>query len=156
MSKESKSKKTVSGGAIGVAELNALIDALDGSTVEEISVSRGEANVKIIRTVKPKAPKAKPAKDAPAPAAAPVEVVPVEVTHDVISPGVGIFLRAKDEKSDAFVKLRDMVTAGQVVGTLKFMGIKHEIRSEAEGKIVEILVEDGQAVEYGQPIFRLK
>ncbi|MEK6797172.1 MAG: biotin/lipoyl-containing protein [Spirochaetota bacterium] len=150
MSKGSKSKLHAS---VSVDALNSLVEALESSTVEEIVFEKNGEKVKLIRALHPKAPRAKAVTVAapvavPAPAAEPVK--------DILSPGVGIFLRAKDEKSDPFLKLRDAVTVGKTVGMLLFMGIKHEIKSEIDGKLVEMLVEDGQAVEYGQPLLRLK
>lgn len=152
MSKGSKSKSNAS---VSVDALNSLMDALESSTVEEIVFEKNGERMKLVRTLRPKAPKA--VKTASVPVSAPPAAAPqAEPAKDILSPGVGIFLRAKDEKSDPFLKLRDAVTVGKTVGMLLFMGIKHEIKSEVDGKLVEMLVEDGQAVEFGQPLLRLK
>lgn len=165
MLKGTKNRKSAHVITKGVLE--SLMEALDTSSVEDLLITKGDDFVHIVKGKKP----------APAPAAPPA-VAPVgtqsdsmpkkekegelkdakslEGTKDIISPDVGIFWRTKDEKSDPFVKLRDMVKVGDVVGSVDFMGIRHEIRSTIEGKIVEILIEEGQAIEYGQPLFRLK
>jgi biotin carboxyl carrier protein len=54
------------------------------------------------------------------------------------------------------VKLRDEIKQGQTVALVRYMGMNHEIHSDVSGKLVEILIEDGQAIVYGQPLFRLK
>lgn len=152
---------------VNAADLNSVMDAIKDSECAEIVLSRGESSIKLSRDISHAAAPAPVAK-APAPEKGSKPKIeskkPINTDHDeaeegridIKSPDVGIFLRANDEKSEPFVKLRDGIKKGQIVALIHYMGISHEIRSDVEGKLVEILVEDGQAVVYGQPLFRLK
>ncbi|MGD8191546.1 acetyl-CoA carboxylase biotin carboxyl carrier protein [Brevibacillus ginsengisoli] len=101
----------------------------------------------------PTAPVAKSVQEA-APVAAPVE----EETnlHKIVSPMVGTFYRSSEPGKPAFVQPGDKVTASKVVCIVEAMKLFNEIEAEVTGEIVKILVEDGQLVEYGQPLFLVK
>lgn len=73
----------------------------------------------------------------------------------IASPLVGVFYTAPAEDADAFVQVGDTVKKGQVLAIVEAMKLMNEIESDYDGTIAEILVENGQAVEYGQPLFRL-
>lgn len=74
----------------------------------------------------------------------------------VKSPLVGTFYAAPAEDAESFVSLGDTVKKGQVMAIIEAMKLMNEIESEFNGKVVEIYVENGQAVEYGQPLFRVE
>ena len=71
------------------------------------------------------------------------------------SPLVGTFYAAPSEDAPAFVKTGDKVKKGQVLAIVEAMKLMNEIESDFDGKVAEIYVENGQAVEYGQPLFRI-
>ena len=73
----------------------------------------------------------------------------------IISPLVGTFYAAPAEDAPSFVKVGDKVEVGQVVGIVEAMKLMNEIESECAGTVAEVLVENGEPVEYGQPIFRI-
>ncbi|VEF47837.1 acetyl-CoA carboxylase biotin carboxyl carrier protein subunit [Bacillus freudenreichii] len=73
--------------------------------------------------------------------------------HKIVSPMVGTFYEAPSPDSDAYVKVGSEVTADSIVCIVEAMKLFNEIEAEVEGKIVEILVKDGELVEYGQPLF---
>ena len=108
-------------------------------------------------------PPVMPAAPAPVPAAAPVnmaagteasEAVSAEGEGNVVkSPLVGTFYAAPSEDADPFVKVGDSVKEGQVLAIVEAMKLMNEIESDFTGTVTEILVENGQAVEYGQPLF---
>lgn len=74
---------------------------------------------------------------------------------DVTSPMVGTFYRAPAPDEAPFVKAGDMVTPSQTVCIIEAMKLMNEIEAEASGKVVEILVENGESVEFGQPLMRI-
>jgi acetyl-CoA carboxylase biotin carboxyl carrier protein len=90
----------------------------------------------------------------PAPAAPPAAVE--EELHTVKSPIVGTFYESPAPGSLPFVKAGDQVAAGQVVCIIEAMKLMNEIESDASGEIVKILVNNGQPVEYGQPLFSIR
>ena len=91
---------------------------------------------------------------APAPTVQPVEEEAAKKKGEYItSPMVGTFYRAPSPDSPPFVKVGDTVSKGQTIGIIEAMKIFNEIEAEFDCKILEILVEDGQPVEYDMPLF---
>lgn len=76
--------------------------------------------------------------------------------HEIVSPMVGTFYRAPAPDADPYVQVGDRVNKETVVCIVEAMKLMNEIEAEVEGEIVEILVENGQLVEYGQPLFLVK
>ncbi|MDO5541048.1 MAG: acetyl-CoA carboxylase biotin carboxyl carrier protein [Eubacteriales bacterium] len=74
----------------------------------------------------------------------------------VVSPLVGIFYCAPAEDAEPYVTVGDTVRKGQVLAIVEAMKLMNEIESDYDGKITEILVKNGQTVEYGQPLFRIQ
>lgn len=95
-------------------------------------------------------PAAQPAESVPAPAAA------NESLHAITSPMVGTFYAAPSPTSPPYVKKGDKVTPKTVVCIVEAMKLMNEIEAEVKGEIVEVLVENGQLVEYGQPLFLVR
>lgn len=73
----------------------------------------------------------------------------------IVSPLVGTFYAAPAEDAESFVKVGDRIETGQVVGIVEAMKLMNEIESECAGTVTEILVENGEPIEYGQPLFRI-
>jgi acetyl-CoA carboxylase biotin carboxyl carrier protein len=97
---------------------------------------------------------------APAPASEPpADLPPVSPTddlHTIKSPIVGTFYASANPESEPFVKTGDMVEAGQTVCIIEAMKLMNEIEAEISGEVVRIMVENGQPVEYGEPLFALR
>ncbi len=93
---------------------------------------------------------------APAPSAAPVAEAPSVKTHEVKSPIVGTLYRAPAPDADPYVQVGQQVENGTTLCIIEAMKLMNEIESDAAGKIIKILVENGQPVEYGQPLFLLE
>jgi acetyl-CoA carboxylase biotin carboxyl carrier protein len=93
---------------------------------------------------------------APAPSAAPVASEPSAKTHEVKSPIVGTLYRAPSPDADPYVQVGQQVENGTTLCIIEAMKLMNEIESDAAGKIIKILVENGQPVEYGQPLFLLE
>ena len=76
--------------------------------------------------------------------------------HRIVSPMVGTFYQAPSPDSEPYVKVGDRVDEKSVVCIVEAMKLMNEIEAEVKGEIVEVLVENGQLVEYGQPLFLVK
>jgi acetyl-CoA carboxylase biotin carboxyl carrier protein len=146
-------------------KLKTLIDLVSESGISELEVTEGEGKVRIVKNAPPvyvqqaptqyaQAPGA-PAIGAPVPApSAPAEPAPaVPAGHVVKSPMVGTFYRAPSPGAEAFVQVGDAVKEGQTICIIEAMKLLNEIECDMDGTVKEILVENGQAVEYGQPLF---
>ena len=107
----------------------------------------------------PAAPAAAPAPEAEVPAAGEVSAAEADALpagNVVKSPLVGTFYAAPAEDAEPFVKVGDSVKEGQVLAIVEAMKLMNEIESDFTGTVAEILVENGQAVEFGQPLFVIK
>ncbi|MGD3894782.1 acetyl-CoA carboxylase biotin carboxyl carrier protein, partial [Xanthomonas citri pv. citri] len=142
-------------------KLKTLIDLVSESGISELEVTEGEGKVRIVKNappvyVQPTAGYA-PQVSAPAPSAAlPTDGAAAPAApqgHVVTSPMVGTFYRAPSPGADPFVQAGDTVKEGQTICIIEAMKLLNEIESDKAGVIKEILVENGQAVEYGQPLF---
>ncbi|KMY85638.1 Biotin carboxyl carrier protein of acetyl-CoA carboxylase [Candidatus Paraburkholderia calva] len=145
-------------------KLKTLIDLVSESGISELEVTEGEGKVRIVKNAAPvymaapqqfapqvaapAAPHFGGASEAGAtPAAAAVQ------GHVVTSPMVGSFYRAPSPGADPFVQAGDTVKEGQTLCIIEAMKLLNEIEADKSGVVKEILVENGQAVEYGQPLF---
>jgi acetyl-CoA carboxylase biotin carboxyl carrier protein len=148
-------------------KLKTLIDLVSESNVSELEITEAEGKVRIVKSagVVVAAPMAMPAPvvAAPAavaapvaaPAAAPAEApaVPVASGHTVKSPMVGTFYRSSSPGAAPFVQIGSVVKEGDTLCIVEAMKILNEIESDKAGTVTQILCENGQAVEYGQPMF---
>ncbi len=141
-------------------KLKALIELVQSSGISELEITEGEERVRINRTGVPVAApgmmmQAVPQQQmmaVPAVAVAtPVE--PVEEGHIVKSPMVGTFYRSPSPGSPSFIEVGQTVSEGQTLCIIEAMKLLNEIESDAAGVVKKILVESGQPVEYGQPLF---
>ena len=102
-------------------------------------------------------PPAMPVVPPPAAAATPAPVAaPEEAVHLIVSPIVGTFYRAPSPTADPYVEIGDRVEPGTVLCLIEAMKLMNEITSDVAGEVVKIFVENGQAVEYGQPLFGIR
>jgi acetyl-CoA carboxylase biotin carboxyl carrier protein len=144
-------------------KLKTLIDLVSESNVSELEITEAEGKVRI---VKGGAPMYQPLAPHPAPALAPAATgaagaVPVAAPaateapagHTVKSPMVGTFYRAASPGAKAFVEVGSQVKEGDTICIIEAMKILNEIEADKSGTIAQILCENGQAVEYGQPLF---
>lgn len=148
-------------------KLKTLIDLVSESNISELEITEAEGKVRIVKAgaaavaapvVMQAAPAAAPAA-ATAPAAAPAatpaaEAPPAEPAGKVIkSPMVGTFYRSASPGAKAFVEVGSAIKEGEPVCIIEAMKIMNEIEADCSGKILRILCENGQAVEFGQPLF---
>ncbi len=142
-------------------KLKTLIDLVETSGIAEIEIQEGEERVRITRshsTVAQVAGAAAPVTTVvAAPAAAAAEAAPAEAAPpdgDVVkSPMVGTFYRAGTPTAKPFVEVGDEVQSGQTLCIIEAMKLMNEIESDKAGVIRDILAENGQPVEFGQPLF---
>ena len=133
-------------------KLKALIELVQSSGISELEITEGEERVRISRTGVPFAAPQQMMLPAPMVAvAAPAE--PVEEGHIVKSPMVGTFYRSPSPGSPSFIEVGQTVSEGQTLCIIEAMKLLNEIESDAAGVVKKILVESGQPVEYGQPLF---
>ena len=147
-------------------KLKTLIDLVSESNVSELEITEAEGKVRIVKSAPmsaaapvtysmapaPVAPAVLPAVEAaavPAAAAAPVE----PVGHTVKSPMVGTFYRASSPGAKPFVEIGDTIKEGETICIVEAMKILNEIEADKSGTVTKILVDNGQAVEYGQPLY---
>jgi acetyl-CoA carboxylase biotin carboxyl carrier protein len=143
-------------GGIGLGEIRRLIGLVRRTGIGELEISAGGRTVRISATARnasgAPAPvvAAAPAPSTPAPAApAPAADQHVAIT----SPMVGTFYRAPAPDADPYIEAGDIVDVGQTVCIVEAMKLMNEIESEVRGRIVKILVENAQPVEFGQRLF---
>ncbi len=145
-------------------KLKKLIDLVEESGIAEIEVTEGEEKVRITRTVAGNAPVYAPAPVAPvavqAAAAAPANVAAAEaapaakdLSRALKSPMVGTFYRAASPSAPPFVEVGQSVNAGDTLCIIEAMKLMNEIEADRSGVVKEILVANGQPVEYGEPLF---
>jgi acetyl-CoA carboxylase biotin carboxyl carrier protein len=139
-------------------KLKKLIDLVQESGISELEVTEGEEKVRIAKqlTAAPVAHQVyAPAPMAAAPAAAPAApAAPAQPAgHEVKSPMVGTFYRASSPEAKSFVEVGDSVKAGQTLCIIEAMKLLNEIESDATGVVKAILVENGQPVEFSEPLF---
>jgi len=143
-------------------KLKKLIDLVEESGIAELEITEGEEKVRIAKSGLVAAPVAQAAA-APAPAgvgetrpANAAAAAPAEAAHDghvLKSPMVGTFYRAPSPDAAAFVEVGQTVKEGQTICIVEAMKLMNEIEADASGVVKAILVENGQPVEYGQPLF---
>ena len=146
-----------------IRKIKKLIELLEESNINELEITEGEESVRISRGA-PIAVAA-PVQVAPAPVAAPAapaapvaESAPAAaepVGHQVKSPMVGTFYRSPAPGAAAFVEVGQQVKAGDVVCIVEAMKMMNQIEADKSGTIGAILVEDGEPVEYDQPMFTI-
>jgi acetyl-CoA carboxylase biotin carboxyl carrier protein len=146
-------------------KLKTLIDLVAESDIAELEVTEGESKVRIVKSstmpqnqVVMMQPASAPMHHQSSPAAAPSAIAAAPAApelqgHIVKSPMVGTFYRASSPGSPAFVEVGSSVKEGDTLCIIEAMKLLNEIDADASGVIKQILVENGQPVEFGQPLF---
>ena len=153
-------------------EIKEVIEILDQSNLTEINIEDNKGSVvnlkkeKETEIITPQVAQ-QPAQQIAQPQAAPQPQVSADAGNDtqesasdnyetINAPMVGTFYKSPSPEEDAYVQVGDKVSNDSTVCILEAMKLFNEIQAETSGEIVEILVEDGQMVEYGQPLFKVK
>ena len=145
-----------------IRKVKKLIEMLEESSLAEIEINEGEESIRISRSssVAPQAPMAYAAAPPPpaAPAAAPAATPAAEESkipsgHAVNSPMVGTYYRAPSPGANPFVEMGQTVSVGDTLCIIEAMKMLNEIEADKAGVVKAILKENGQPVEYGEPLF---
>lgn len=151
-------------------KLKTLIDLVSESGVAELEITEGEDRVRIVnRTNTPAQPVQNTIAIAPQPAAAPVvqaasaaapaaapAPAPAPASLSITSPMVGTFYRAPSPGAAPFIEVGDQVKKGQVIGIIEAMKLLNEVEADKDGVVKAFAAENGQPVEYGQPLVILE
>jgi acetyl-CoA carboxylase biotin carboxyl carrier protein len=144
---------------IDLERLTALMRLMDENDLAELEVESGEFKVRLRKRGATAAPTAAPPV-LPPPAAArpagPSPAAPAEDLIEITSPMVGTFYRAPAPDADPYVRVGDLVHEDTVICVIEAMKVMNEIKAETEGAIVEVKVDNGEAVEFGQVLFTVR
>ncbi|MCB9247304.1 MAG: acetyl-CoA carboxylase biotin carboxyl carrier protein [Ignavibacteriales bacterium] len=152
-----------------INEIKKLIKVIENSTITKLSVEEGNLKIKISKNGAPNSGNMQPVVSYQQPSIQPsnsesnssqsiVEAAAQEEKniHIINSPIVGTFYRSPAPDADPYVQVGDQVNAGTVLCIVEAMKLMNEIECDMSGKIVQILLEDGTAVEYNQPLFKIE
>ena len=143
-------------------KLKTLIDLVSESNISELEITEAEGKVRIVKAsaaaaqapMMMMAPVPAPAVAASPPVAAPAPAAePEETGHVVKSPMVGTFYRASSPGAKSLADIGQPIKEGESICIIEAMKIMNEIESDKSGTVVKVLVQNGQAVEFGQPLF---
>mgnify|MGYP001600295623 CR=1 FL=1 len=146
---------------MNLKEIREILELLKGSDVSEFELGRGDTVLKLRRgpanapVVLPPPGPAAPARPASVPPAA-ASVPPKPTYKEIVSPIVGTFYRSAKPDSEPFVNVGDEVGPEKVLCIIEAMKVMNEIKAEIGGTVREILVKNGQAVEFGEPLFLIE
>jgi acetyl-CoA carboxylase biotin carboxyl carrier protein len=153
---------------MNLKELKELIELFQRSEIAELELEKSGVRVRFKKEGSsppvPSLPEEAPSAAAPSAAATQPQSQPVPIAPPappagwltLIAPVVGTFYRAPAPDADPYVEIGAVVQKGQILCVIEAMKLMNEIESEWDGKIVEILVENAQPVEYGEPLFRIE
>jgi acetyl-CoA carboxylase biotin carboxyl carrier protein len=162
---------------VDLGQLERLLSFMSEHGLEEFEYAHGDLRIRLKKAIAP--PSAPPSRALPvsaettvpvahlhapqavveahpATAAAPAAPAPAEELHIIKSPIVGTFYAGSSPDAGPFVKVGDLVQAGQTVCIVEAMKLMNEIEADIAGEVVRVLVENGHPVEYGEPLFALR
>jgi acetyl-CoA carboxylase biotin carboxyl carrier protein len=158
---------------VDLAELRKIIALVEKSQIQELELEEEGRRIRISKIVAeppggnpvqtvipiPAAQRVEPVAPPPAPEPAPPPAeekeAPVDEGHHIVAPMIGTFYRAPAPEAPPYVQVGDTVTPDTVVCIVEAMKVMNEIKAGMSGKIVDVLVENAQPVEFGQPLFRV-
>jgi acetyl-CoA carboxylase biotin carboxyl carrier protein len=143
-----------------IRKIKKLIEIIEESDIAELEIKEGEEAIRISRYSNAAAPVVYASAPAPAPSASPSAASSAAVSaedkitgHVVKSPMVGTFYRAASPGAKVFTDVGQKVQVGDTLCIIEAMKILNQIEADKSGTVTKILVENGQPVEYGQPLF---
>lgn len=141
-------------------DIRELVKIVEESNIGELEITKWGQKIRISKTVtsavvqsSPPRPEPAPSQPAPESEAAPAPEKPKSNLVEIKAPMVGTFYSAPAPDADPYVREGDIISEGKVLCIIEAMKLMNEIESEVSGKIVQILVENAQPVEFNQPLF---
>jgi acetyl-CoA carboxylase biotin carboxyl carrier protein len=170
-SKKQPQSSELSVPGVDLGQLERLLSFMSGHGLEEFEYAHGDLHIRLKRAITPPSGTPYPALPASSEVAVPGTAVPAAALepgtqappaapadnlHIIKSPIVGTFYAGPNPEAGPFVKVGDLVEAGRTVCIIEAMKLMNEIEADISGEVVQILVENGQPVEYGEPLFALR
>ncbi|MFC1703420.1 acetyl-CoA carboxylase biotin carboxyl carrier protein [Candidatus Omnitrophota bacterium] len=146
---------------MNLKEIKEMINLMNENNLMELEIERAGSKIRLKKELRESSEQARfipeyrieqSSMQAPPPQKESSEKIPSK-TIEIKSPMVGTFYRAPSPEADPFVDIGQDIEIGQVICIIEAMKLMNEIKSEVKGKITEILVENGEPVEFGQPLF---
>lgn len=153
---------------IHVKDIKKLYQVFQNDDIDKIEIRNGEDKLSLTIAGNPQSKKSQAKSElqtAPVPAApqaaepqqaAPAQDKTPQNLYEMKSKWIGFFIRLNPKTGENYVKLRDVVKKGETVGHVRVLGVLQDLKAEQEGKLKEVLVEEGQPIEYGQPVMRFE
>lgn len=138
-------------GGIGSEQLARLMETLAKSDVEECEIEQGDCKLSLRRVPRADIASREHTTDSPA-----SDTATPEEQRAIMAPAVGVFFRSEKRPGPPKVEVGSRIKVGDVVGYIQVMNIPHSVHSTREGVVEGFLVEDGQPVEYGQPLVSIQ
>lgn len=159
-----KNRPAPSGDVFDIDRIRQIVELMEQHELSEVDLQQSDDRIRLTRGGSAPvyaAPAAAPAAPAPSPAPtsaspAPTADAPPAGTITINSPMVGTFYGKANPEASPFVKVGDMVTEDTVVCIIEAMKVFNEIPAECSGKVVEVLANDQQPVDFGKPLFRIQ
>lgn len=153
-----------------VKDIKKLYQVFQNDDIDKIEIRSGDEKLALTIGNLPlgKKAKAKAAQEAEAAAAAVVAAAPSGAEqkapasetpsnlYELKSKWIGFFIRINPKTGENYIKLRDVVKKGDTIGHVRVLGVLQDLKAEQAGKLKEILIEEGQPIEYGQPVMRFE
>ena len=139
-----------------IKEIQLLIDAVSTAEIKEFHLQKGDFSLDMSKTTEESPVAVVCEKGAEKEAVQVATKASTKEFVDITSPIVGIYYSAPSPDKEDYIKVGDIVKKGQIVCIIEAMKLMNEIESEYDGRVVEVLVENEQMVEYKQPLFRIE
>ena len=141
-------------------EIKSLYEMFKGTDIGEVEIKNDNVKLKLslsqIANITSTSVATPDLVNAVHPADSPVSTESTESANELRSRWVGFFTRLNPKTKEYYIKMRDQVKVGDILGHVRVLGVLQDVKAEIDGKVKEILIEEGQPIEYGQPLMRFE
>ena len=155
-SKKQSQSSELSVPGVDLEQVERLLSFMSEHGLEEFEYAHGDLHIRLKKAITPPSDTPYRALPASSEVVVPGTAAPAGNLHIIKSPIVGTFYARPNPETGPFVKVGDLVEAGRTVCIIEAMKLMNEIEADISGEVVQILVENGQPVEYGEPLFALR